>query len=256
MTIIELNKRFYTIPTSWNELSRRQLLQVMKVFYSTIDAQAALLRLLKILTGMSWFRFFRCSAAELEEFIYLTGFLLKENELSHQLIPVYRKYHGPAGDFNNLVMAEFVFTQDYYLRFCDSKKEDMEALDHLVACLYRPGKKNYDIKKNKDGDPRVEFNENICDHNSRKHIRRWPAHVKYAIFHWYDGCHARIMANLPQQSDGEPAKYGLLSVMRSIAEKGVHGDMEKVSKMYVKMWLMELHEMAEEVRLAKKAVSS
>ncbi len=48
----------------------------------------------------------------------------------------------------------------------------------------------------------------------------------------------------------EAAKYGLISVMRVIAEGGIHGTFEQVQKMYVKMWMVELNEKYEESKRA------
>jgi len=261
MTIIEINKRLYTVPTCWNELTRRQLLDVMKIIYSPLlfTIEAAYLKLLKTITGMGWYHFFSAPITELEEYLYLVDFLFKENELVKQVIPVYKNMYGPADDFNNLIMAEFIFTEDIYLKFCDSKKEDINLLDQLVAILYRPTKKAYDHKLNKDGDPRMPFNENICIYNAKKCVRRWPANVKHAILHWYQGCQQKLINEIKEFStgdEGDPAKYGLLSVMRSIAEKGIHGDFEKVEKMYVRMWVMELSEMSEETKRIKASIKS
>lgn len=220
---------------------------------------------------MSWYRFFKCKMEELEEFLYLTFFLYNSNDLTRQLIPSYKNFHGPADDFNNITGDEFVFSEDYYLKYSglfpslsgeggsDRRSETDEAnrcLNELVAILYRPLKKNYDTARDPDGDLRVPFNQNICAYNARHKIKRWPLHIKLAIFHWYQGCRQKMIDDNPDIFTGgnsEPAKYGLLSVMRTIAEGGIHGDFDKVQKMYVKMWMMELNEKMEEGKKIEKA---
>jgi hypothetical protein len=42
--------------------------------------------------------------------------------------------------------------------------------------------------------------------------------------------------------------------MRTIAEGGIHGDFEKVSGMYVKMWMVELNEKIEEAKRIEQSV--
>jgi hypothetical protein len=49
------------------------------------------------------------------------------------------------------------------------------------------------------------------------------------------------------------AKYGLINVMRTIAESGIHGDFDKVQKMYVKMWMMELNEKIDEAKKVEES---
>jgi len=251
MTIIELNKKLYPIPTSWNELSRKQLLGVTDVLYSYNDVDTTLLRLLKILTGMGWLRFFLTPAADKMEFFYLCYFLVNENGPTKNIITVHRDLHGPADDFNNITGDEFIFSEDHYFSFVNSEHKHVPALDQLVAILYRQAKPGYDLKKNPDGDARQIFNENICSYYAGTVIRDWKLNVKLAIFHWYQACREKMIAENPDVfagGSGDPAKYGLLSVMRTIAETGIHGDFEKVQKMYVKMWMMELNEKVEEAK--------
>ena len=81
--------------------------------------------------------------------------------------------------------------------------------------------------------------------------------VKLAIFHWYQACRQKMISENPDVftgGSGEVAKYGLLSVMRTIAESGIHGDFDKVQKMYVKMWMMELNEKIDEAKKIEKSL--
>jgi len=249
MTIIELNKRLYTIPTSWDEISRKQLLQVIDVLHSTADVDSSLVQLFRILANMSWFRFFSTKAEDMADFFYLCYFLVKENGPVKNIIDKHDGFYGPADDFNNITGDEFVFSEDQYFAFVNSEHKDVNALNELVAILYRPGKSDYDYKLNPDGDGRLPFNQNISSYFAKNRMKEWPMNVKLAIFHWYQACREKMIAENPDVftgGSGEVAKYGLLSVMRTIAESGIHGDFDKVQKMYVKMWMMELNEKIEE----------
>ena len=260
MTIIQLHKRYYAIPTTWNELSGKQLLQVMEVLYGNYEVDAARLKLLKILTGVSWFRFFRIPLAEKAAYLDITHFLVNENTLTKQLLPIYKGYYGPADDFNNITGEEFVFSEDFYFKSFTTNDDGQRimnpaALNELVAVLYRKKKDGYNLKKNIDGDARESFNQNISTYNAKRKISKWPLAAKLAVFTWYETCrHQMIEANPDVFGGGsnEPAKYGLLSVMRVIAEGGIHGDFEKVTKMYVQLWMMELNEKIEEAKQAAK----
>lgn len=261
MKIIELNKRLYTVPENWNELTGGQLLQVMEVLYGGYDVNAAQLKLLKILTGISWYRFYMAPLVERAEYLYLTHFLVNESNLTKQLLPEYKCMCGPADDFSNITGEEFVFSEDFYFKsfvnagYNEARVIDEMALNNLVAVLYRPMKKGYDKKMNKDGDARTAFNQNVAAYHAMRSIRRWPLEAKLAIFTWYEACRKNMIESNPDifsGGSGEAAKYGLISVMRVIAEGGIHGTFEQVQKMYVQMWMVELNEKAEEAKRAEK----
>lgn len=261
MRIIELNKRLYSVPENWNELTGPQLLQVMEVLYGNYEVDAARLKLLKILTGITWFRFFMAPLAERAEHLHLCHFLINGNDLTRQLLPVYKGFHGPADDFNNITGEEYVFSEDFYFKSFEIDEKartrimNEQYLNELVAVLYRPKKRGYDLKLDKDGDARQVFNQNVCAYHAKYTIVKWPLAAKLAVFTWYETCRKNMIDQNPEifaGGSGEPAKYGLISVMRVIAEGGIHGTFEAVQKMYVKMWMVELNEKAEEAKRVNK----
>src|SRR5688500_9771010 len=114
MTIIQPHKRFYTVATDWNELTGEQLLQIMQAFGNKkYDQLKLLLKLLKIVAGLSWFQFLKLGV-KLEEFVYLVGFLFTEHTLTKQLLPSYQckktseVFYGPSEMLYNMIMKEFV----------------------------------------------------------------------------------------------------------------------------------------------------
>ncbi len=262
MTTIKVNKKYYTIPNDWNELSQKQLLEVMEVlFLKQYNEEQIVLKLLKVLLNFSYWQFFRCKPEELEEYIYLTNFLIKENTLIKCLMPFYThdkvSYFGPSDEMSNLVMEEFYFTEDYYMQWQEDRSVT-SLLNNLVAVLYRQAKDNYDFEKNADGDPRIAFNENICAHYALKSVVAWPMNVKLAIATWYAGYRQHLIQLYPEvfsQSGGDPTRFGLLSVIRNIAMKGVHGNFESVEKKYVNLIMMELTEIIEENKKPGKEFS-
>lgn len=262
MRIVEINERYYTVPETWNELTGKQLIRVMEVLYGNYATDTALLNLLKILTGMSWYRFFRTGMKHKAPFLDLATFLINTNSLTDQLLPVYKRFHGPAKDFDNITGEEFVFSEDLYFKCFTQAGPDEprqmheEYLNELVAILYRRQKPGYKLKVNKDGDPREAFNQYVSAFYAMTYICKWPLAAKLAIFTWYETCRQQMIDSNPDVFDGgsgEPAKYGLVSVMRVIAEGGIHGTFENVQKMYVKMWMVELNEKAEEAKRNEKA---
>lgn len=252
---VELSGKYYEVPKQWNELSSGQLLSIVDIFYgkSTISLADQFI-VFKILFCLSNRRMKKVDTDELLDKLYLIHFLLTGNTLIKNLFPTYKGFHGPADDFNTLLVCEFIFSEGYYRMYKDFEKQGSPAiasLNNLIAVLYRPGRKGYDMKCNPDGDVREPYNDNLTPHYASQ-IAKWPIRIKYAILHWFEGCYQNLINNNPELfggGGGEPSLYGLWSVMRGVAEKGIHGDIKQVEKLYVKVFMMELNEM---IREAKK----
>lgn len=246
MTIAEVNKKFFTVPTEWNELSQQQLLDVMECIYmSQYYRDEGRLKLFKIITGLNWWQFFKCRSEELEDLLYLTDFLLGEKtNLTKQLIPHFDFLCGPDSELGNLVMSELVFSDAYFMQWC-ADKENIQLLNEFCAVLYRPMKKNYDLVKNPDGDPREEFNSNLSNYIAKTKIAKWPMKVKLAIATWYDACRWQIVQENPEVfggSEADVSRHGLISVIRQVAKGGVLGNFVEVQKKYVSLVMIELNE--------------
>jgi hypothetical protein len=94
------------------------------------------------------------SADELNDALYLTDFLIGENSLTTNHLLKYKGFAGPADDFENLLMSEFAYTEDYFLRWRalavlplqgepEGAGAGVELLNQLVAVLYRKIKRGY-----------------------------------------------------------------------------------------------------------------
>ncbi len=249
MTIVEIKKKFYSIPTTWNELTPEQLLQVFDTLYSKkYDSAQIVVKLLKILTGLSYRQWLKLKPEDVKEYLYLVSFLFEaKTNFTKQIIPVYEGLYGPCDEIANLLGGELVLTDHYYLEW-EKDRENVALIDQLVAILYRPAKRNYDFELNPDGDCREPFNENISAWNADNRIKHWPINVKLAIATWYSGCRQRIVDDNDDvfSGSGEQTKYGMLSILRNIAKEGTHGSFSDVEKMPVGLIMIELNETMEE----------
>lgn len=246
MKTVCLHNKYYKVPGSWNELTPVQLLKLVGLMEHT-DLQA-LLRMMRCLLNMGRRAFGRLPADEILDSLYLMDFLFERNDLTKNLIPYFRGFYGPADDSANLLMCEFVYAEDYLNLW---KEGDEQALNLLVAVLYRKGKRGYDRKRNLDGDVRVAFNEYECQYHAGR-IGRWPLVVRKSIAHWYEGCLHSLMKAYPDvfsTSGGAPLKYGLVEVISDVAENGIYGNFKEVEMQPVRLILMQLDRM---VRQAKK----
>jgi len=255
MTLVQLNKKWYSIPTMWNELTSKQLVAILRVCNANWSLMEAQVQLFKILTGIRWIKLWWLGPLEIEDKLYLVDWVFKDNSLTKNLLPIYRHHYGPADNFSNLQVCEFIFTEQYYQQY--KEQGDLQYLNRLLAILYRPAKAGYNKNRNEDGDIREPYNDNLTTVYARK-IARWPIPLKEAILFWYEGCRNSLVNDNPDVfggAGGDPAKYGLWSVMRGVAEKAIHGNINQVEKMYVRVFMMELNELvaeADRIRAAYK----
>jgi hypothetical protein len=250
---VELKNKWYIIPTTWNELTGQQLVRVLRVCNRNYTVLVAQVHLFKILMGIRWIKLWWLGPAEIDDKLYLVDWVFEENTLTKNLIPKYNNFYGPADNLNNLQLCEFIFTEQCYQQFKYNGKD--EDLNMLISILYRPPKKLYNRQRNEEGDIRESFNDNLTSLYAKK-VNRWPLSVKEAILFWYEGCRNNLVRKNPEVfggTGGDPAKYGLWSVMRGVAEKAIHGNINQVEKMYVHVFMMELNELVAEADRIKAA---
>ncbi|MGN7786797.1 hypothetical protein ACTJIJ_19850 [Niabella sp. 22666] len=255
MTIIAINKKQYPVPQTGNELTRKKYLQVIDaLFLKQYNEWQLPLKLLKILANLSWWRWFRLSPDVIAEYEYLTSFIMAGKlHITEQLIPCFRswwqrRYYGPCRRLDNLKMKEFVFSEHYFMEW-GGKVENVESLNNLVAVLYRPAKWFYNVRLNPKGDARRPFNENILERQVKK-VAPWPMVVKLAVATWYGCCREQIVEENADVfgGDGEAAKYGMISIIRSVAKEGTHGNFESVEDKLLPLIMIELNETVAEVK--------
>jgi hypothetical protein len=117
------------------------------------------------------------------------------------------------------------------------------ALDELVAILWREGKRPYNLELDKDGDVRHPFNQNTVAWRI-KIFKRWPKGRKWACGKYFDSCRQLIVQRFPEVFEGGEATQdafdGMFKLMRSLADGGKWGDMEKIEKMNLYTAMYEL----------------
>lgn len=241
MIDVLFNKKNYgPIAQEYNELSGGQLLRIAAIFVQPPRPELAVLKAMRVLLQMSFTRFHLLPPDLKYNLIPAVGWVFEKNGLTAQLLPVYKGLHGPAGEFDNLTMAEWNACEQYYAQHLQG---DTEALHSLIAVLYRkPKAKPYNRRQNPDGDVREAFNAHTIATRARK-VRRWPVTVKTAILMWYDGCRQQIFETYEVgggeggegQSDG-----GMFEIMRNLALAGTYGDFEAVQHLNVHIAMREM----------------
>lgn len=256
ITLIYDIKKSVTIPEAVEELSGKQLIGIAQILATEKNKFTASLKALRVITRLGFLQFLFLTAEAELNCIQHIQFVFEELKLTKQLIPKYknglfgRELHGPKSDLENLTLSEFFFSEIYYSDFVNNK-EASGSLDQLIAVLYRPAKKNYNTRLDKDGDIRIDFNANTVNYYASK-IKKCPIGFKHAVLIFYDGCREKIKLNNPNifGDGGEDNHTGMYGLMRGLAGPKF-GEMEKVEKMYLHTALLELNLLIEEAASMK-----
>lgn len=147
-------------------------------------------------------------------------FLFKENTLTKNLIPEFRNMFGPSDLFGNVSLIEFS-KADIRCKSYENTHEE-KYLNELIAVLYRPAKYFWGIRKHftNDDDSRQPYGDKYIKNESS--IAKWPLTVRNAIYLWYKGCMGGLMERYPhvfKESDdsGETKGFGMAGLITALA---------------------------------------
>ena len=154
-------------------------------------------------------------------------------------IGYFRKYYGPADDFENVTFGEYLDMLEEFVNF--NQTNEMIYLHRLLAIAYRPKLPFYANK--------VAYNANKITSRAKQfqgqHIGVvWGFYLFFASFNKYlSSCQIFVQGNeidlsILFSSTGEDKSdlpgLGMKTVLISIAESGTYGAMEKVRS--TSMW--------------------
>lgn len=237
-----------TVAEDATELNGTQLVQLAKLFHSEMNMLRASLAALKILGNKSWFAFKRMPGDAKQYCLQYVQWIFQEWNLHRQLLPKYKKYYGPKDELLNLTLSEFYFTETAYADIVEDATGD--ALNNLIAVLYRLPKKRYDKQKDFEGDIRQPFTAAAISYYAKK-TATWRPEVKQAILLFYDGCRKKISEDYPEifQSSSSSDDADMFGILRGLAG-GKYGDFEKVEQLPLHTALREIQCLiAEEERM-------
>jgi hypothetical protein len=197
MNQVEIDGKKYFMPSDWNELTKKQVLFVSRLFQGQLSVVDFKLRAL--------FKFLSVRRKVLKrihpEDAYFLGesldFLFFEVSLTRNLLPVLRtgrrKYFGPADAMMNCTFGEFTMANSLLDSY--SKTREQKYLDEIVAVLYRPKKWFWFIRKaySDNQDPRKKFVNRSLKLRCQR-IATLDYEVKYSIFLFFSG----VLNSLPQ----------------------------------------------------------
>lgn len=241
---LKLKNREITIP-QFKKGALCKFLQISFAGYSRLKEDVQIEIASKIDQLSELFHFFFVEEADNITFNY---------DFTQNLIPKvkcgwFTRLYGPDQALTNITFAEYIDAHSFYKQYAETANEDY--LNMLVAVLYRKKQPFLSVKRNLftfNGQIRVKYNQNRLDYYV-KHVKKLPFVVKYAVFLWFNGCenhlrHGDISINgysinlslLYKQSQTaeteshQTADIGIISLLYTVAESGVFGNIEKTAQ--------------------------
>jgi len=248
------------VPSTWNELTRKQLLRVLAELYSA-DRPGRRLRLLALLSGFPLPQLASLSIVTLAQLLPLTDWLSSDqHRLTAQLLPTLHiagrhlserptTWYGPSASFSNLLFGEFIFADTFFVLYTLRGQEQL--LDQFLTVLYRPVRRDASPERaDWTGDVRLPFNEHQLESRTPR-VAKVPPIQKLAVLAWYRGCRAQLAQEFPdvfvaaEQDAGAGARqapdWG--RVLRKLSG-GAFGAVQQTASQPLRLLLAEMQDLA------------
>lgn len=187
-------REYYTAPSKWNELSKKQLIQWANICLKGIAMEQAEKQAVKFLYNMNFTTFRILKVGQVLQLTDTLSFLWQRNQLNKWIIKHFwcgaRKYYGPDDSLANLSIMEYRIAEIYYHKYIytHAKKE----LILLVATLYRRKRKTLITD---------DIREDLTEYGISKRAKVFsslPAQVLHAVLLNYEGCRNHIIQQYPR----------------------------------------------------------
>ncbi|OWP62877.1 hypothetical protein CDA63_11710 [Hymenobacter amundsenii] len=263
MERLDIWGRQFAPASTWNELTRAQLADVVRVLYGPAEFWPTRLRLLSVITGAEIELLIELPEVQVKGLYGLTDFVFSdEHHLTRQLLPELhqpakttprkdRAFTGPGDALSGVRFGEFMFADTYFCQY--ALRKSPEALDHFLAALYRPARAGVGPgQPDWNGDARQPFNEHNVAHYAHR-LRHVADTDKLSIMLWYRGCRAQLQADYPDVFDAadnttaaqEKGDWG--RVLRQLSG-GAFGPLEQTAGQHLRTILAEMNDRAREAR--------
>ena len=209
-------------PSSWNEITPKQLIRLAEVLYSGIEDQDKLkIKITRILFGLKWYQIFLMSSAQLAYLNTFFNYIFEKNSLTENKFPSLRigfsRFYGPLGDFSSLKGKEWTNAADAFREYVQTGEE--EYLNLLIAILWRPRNKEAKPEREDwDGDFRLPYNTFTAERRA-KVMAKLDYRIKLAILIWFRGCWEEWEQYYPRvfTANGEQVEnFGWMETMQKL----------------------------------------
>ncbi|MDD4554026.1 MAG: hypothetical protein PHP04_07495 [Bacteroidales bacterium] len=225
MNQVQIDNIYKLLPSTWNELTREQLLYVSGLFTSKLPLIEFRMKALFEFLSVKRKLLKRVAPEDAYVLCESLDFLNKEVTLTRNLLPVLKtglkKYYGPTDAMVYCTFGEFTLAcsalDDY------QKTGEEQYLDQLVAILYRPQKFCWSIGKyfTDIQDPRAKFMNRTLKRRVGK-LRSIDHCEKYSVYLFFNGVLNSLPALYPyvysQKDETDSQDTGWASLIISLAD--------------------------------------
>ena len=139
------------------------------------------------------------------------GEIIIAKKLTRQLLPEYNGFYGPKAGLSNVQIWEFTMAEAAFMELASSDstqrhgghgvaQRDMEALDRLIATIYRPARADVERWRESDEynlDDRRVFNDQLIERDMLL-VKEWPQEIKDLIFIFFFSCREALQGMFPK----------------------------------------------------------
>ncbi|UZR95932.1 hypothetical protein [Chondrinema litorale] len=230
MVSVQIDSEVFDLAESVNELSKDQLLRLCELLDTLALSKEHQIKALHILFNLKWYKFrlaylfaIKLDVLHIKKLLPYTDFLYNQAQLDINKIPSHKGLYGPKSRLENITFYEFIKAENYFTDYI--KKGEIQALDKLIALLYREKKAKFNPKT--DQDIRQPFND--MSHQWRvKEVARWQKKYKQAILLFYHSARKNLIDLIPKskisKSTQNKIHYTWIHVMDDLAGNVIHID--------------------------------
>lgn len=225
MNLVEIDHIRRSLPSTWNELTREQLLYVSSLFTSKLTLIEFRVRALFEFLSIGKKTFKRIAPEDAFTLCESLVFLNKEVNLTRNLIPVIKtglkKYYGPADAMVYCTFGEFTLACSALDEY--QKTGEEKYLDQLVTIFYRPQKFFWSIRKyyTDNQDHRTKFMNRTLKRRASK-IGQVEHCIKYSVSLFFNGVLNSLPALYPyvyrHKDETDSQDNGWASLIISLAD--------------------------------------
>ena len=225
MNQVQIDDIHRSLPSTWNELTREQLLYVSSLFTSKLPLTEFRVKTLFEFLPVKRNTLKRIAPEDVYALCESLDFLNKEITLTRNLLPVIKtglkKYYGPADAMVYCTFGEFTLACSALDEY--QKTGEEKHLDQLVATLYRPQKLFWLIRKyfTDNQDSRAKFMNRTLKKRAGKLARKDHC-VKYSVYLFMNGVLNSLPSLYPyvyrQKDEIDSQDNGWASLIISLAD--------------------------------------
>lgn len=260
MKQLTINDKNYRLPSSWNEMSKKQFLKVCYVRsknineVSQLELNASRIIFFTILSGVPKRIIDKINASTWVDILPHMNFVVETPDLMNSPTPkisfgMFSSLRGPVGMLDHSSFDEMSAADTNFIRA--NQTGDLKYFYQLFATLWRPVRNDlHEFKhdpKNWNGDIREPYNSTVVSSRIDKIKKKVPFYYVIGAFMYYWSFRKNILEKgFPNYFDGDKSTdksandYGWAGPLLELASSGVFGNAKETRTQHWKLIMIEI----------------